>query len=134
MRDAPSNSGDVVSPSVGHSPRSAARTYDQSTTGSLSPSSRLNHATGLVASSASRQVPSSVVLPYPAGAATSVTFVPGPARSRSTRRSRASVCVRTGGGCSFVINERWLARQARAPPRCRPTVRSPIPACRSENP
>ena len=36
---------------VGHSLRSASRMYVQSTTGSLSPSSRLTHATGLVASS-----------------------------------------------------------------------------------
>ena len=53
--------------------------YDQSTTGSLSPSSRLSHATGLVVASASRHVPSSVVLPYPAGAAMSVSLASAPA-------------------------------------------------------
>ena len=98
----------------GQTPRSAASTYDQSTTGSLSPSSRLSHATGRAVCSSSRHVPSSVVLPQPAGAATTVSLMPGLGRSRSTRRSRKTVWSRRGGGCTFVNKQRrrprWFAR------------------------
>src|SRR5262249_59052392 len=81
MRDGPTSSGDSGMSSAGQALRSAAITYDQSTTGSLSPSSRVNHATGrAAASSDSRHMPSNVVLPEPTGAATSVSLVPGPVR------------------------------------------------------
>ena len=60
-------SGEVETSRVGTALRSAASRYDQSTTGSLSPSSRVTHATGRSASSTSRHAPSSVVLPDPAG-------------------------------------------------------------------
>ena len=93
-RDAPTQlgrGGRLQSPE--HALRAPRCTYDHSTTGSLSPSSRVSHATGLVASSDSRQAASSVDLPEPAGAATTVSLIPGPARSRSKRRSRTIVCV-----------------------------------------
>ena len=70
-------------------------------------------------SCASRQVPSSVVLPDPAGAATTVSLISGPARSRSTRRARMTVCSRRGGGCSLVIS------RGGEPARCRSSVVSP---------
>src|SRR5262249_48917427 len=73
-----------------------------STTGSSSPSSSVTHAIGRRAASASRHIPSSVVLPQPAGAATTVSFTSGRGRSWATSRSRTTVCARDGGGCSFV--------------------------------
>ena len=73
------------------------------TTGSLSPSSSVSHATGFRAASAScADAASRVVFPKPAGQAMRVSLRSDPLRRPSSRRSRGIVSSRTGGGCSFV--------------------------------
>ena len=55
------------------------------TTGSLSPSSSVSHATGLRSASASRHAASRVVFPKPAGQATRVSLRSDPLRRRSSK-------------------------------------------------
>jgi hypothetical protein len=88
--------------SPGQARHSASTMCDHSTTVSSSPPSSVTHATGRCASSCSRQAASSVDLPNPAGQATRLRRRPLPSRSRANRRSRATVCAGTNGGCSFV--------------------------------
>ena len=88
--------------SSGHARSSAATTCAQRTTASSSPSSSVTQATGRRRDSLARHAASSVDLPKPAGHATRLSRLPRPSRSRWNRRSRATVCAGTTGGCSFV--------------------------------
>ena len=95
-------SADTDLATAGLARRSAPIACDHRTTGSLSPSSSVSHATGFRAASASRHAARRVVFPKPAGQATRVSLRSDPLRRRSRRRSRRIDCSRTDGGCSFV--------------------------------
>src|SRR5205823_1462799 len=53
-------------------------------------------------SASASQAASSVVLPKPGGAATTVSALSAPSRSSSTSSARATYSARIGGGVSFV--------------------------------
>src|SRR5439155_353808 len=69
--------------------------------GSASDSSSETHANGVVWESSASHCASRVVLPYPAGAETSVRSRPRPSRSRSTRRGLGTEVGRSRGARSF---------------------------------
>ncbi len=95
-----SASSDAV-PARGCTACSPAIRWLQNLTGSLSPSSADSHTNGVRSRSASHHWASSVVLPYPAGAQTSVSFLPLPSRRRSRSCPRGAMPFRAWGGASF---------------------------------
>ena len=107
--------------------RSASIACVHRTTGSLSPSSSVSHATGFRAASASRHAASRVVFPKPAGQATRVSLRSDPLRRRSSRRSRGIVCSRTDGGCSFVPTRIGCPAARRTPSPATEPCRSEVP-------
>ena len=107
--------------------RSASIACVQRTTGSLSPSSSVSHATGFRAASAWRHAASKVVFPKPAGQATRVRLRSDPLRRRSRRRSRGIVSSRTDGGCSFVPTRIGCPAPRRTPSPATEPCRSGVP-------
>ena len=108
-------SADADPATAGLARRSAPIACDHRTTGSLSPSSSVSHATGFRAASASRHAARRVVFPKPAGQATRVSLRSDPLRRRSRRRSRRIDCSRTDGGCSFVATRMACPAPRRLP-------------------
>ena len=100
----------------GFARRSAPIACDHRTTGSLSPSSSVSHATRLRAASAPYQAERRLVFPKPAGQAMRVSLRSDPLRRRSRRRSRGIDCSRTGGGRSFVATRVGCPTRSCPPP------------------
>ena len=120
-------SADTDLATAGLARRSAPIACDHRTTGSLSPSSRVSHATGFRAASASRHAARRVVFPKPAGQATRVSLRSDPLRRRSKRRSRGIDCSRTDGGCSFVPTRIACSAPGRTPSTAAESCRSEVP-------
>ena len=100
---ADSSAARARSPIPGATPRSAAITCAQNGATWLSPPSRESHAVRCRRSVADdSHSASAVVLPNPAGADTSVSFVATPRSSRSVKRGRWTMPPRGLGAYSFV--------------------------------
>jgi hypothetical protein len=92
---------------------SAAIKHSKNCTGSLSPSSRDNQATGKHGSEAQIHALIKVVLPNPAGAETSVNRSPRriPSSSLAIKRCRSTRFLRGRGAYNFVAKIGWVIRQ-----------------------
>ena len=89
-------------PAAGSTVRTAAITLVQKRTGSFSASSSDSQANGRSSAGEAAQSTSSVVLPDPGGAATSVSLCARAALSAATRSPRGTRSARRCGGCTLV--------------------------------
>src|SRR5262249_26131184 len=94
------NGGSSRSARPGLAGPTAATTWRQNRTGSLSPASSDSQATGRPLRRA--QSASATVLPYPAGAQTSTSPCASPSSSRTARRGRGTKPGRGRGRCRLV--------------------------------
>ena len=127
MTGVTTGSSDTDFATSGFARRSAPMACDQRTTGSLSPSSSVSHATLLRETSDSYQAERRVVFPKPAGQATRVSLRSDPLRRSFRRRWRGMDCSRTAGARSFVPTRVGGRTPSRSPVSATESCRSGVP-------
>jgi hypothetical protein len=105
------SSGSTPSPRSGTTVRTALIRYVQNTVGSRSLCSRDSHAADLFRTARCSHAATEVVLPNPAGAETSVSFVSAPSSRRSLNRERGTT-PRRRRGMKSLVRTRGLAMAA----------------------